>query len=161
MAYFGAKVLHPATVLPAVEKNIPVLILNSRRPDVEGPASRPQAPPSRNPVKSISCKRQITHREHSLHAHVDGAWLSAPHLRSLRPLCRPASIWWPPRKSVCLLPWTIRTNLDAILAELRAVRGGVGGTRTRRLSAWWVRTFAIRRALLDALSMCWQAQISG
>ena len=36
MAYFGAKVLHPATVLPAVEKNIPVLILNSRRPEAEG-----------------------------------------------------------------------------------------------------------------------------
>ena len=32
LAYFGAKVLHPATVVPAMEKNIPVLILNSRRP---------------------------------------------------------------------------------------------------------------------------------
>ena len=32
LAYFGAKVLHPATVLPAVEKNIPVLVLNSRNP---------------------------------------------------------------------------------------------------------------------------------
>src|SRR5580704_893898 len=36
LAYFGAKVLHPATVLPAIEKNIPVRILNSRRPEVEG-----------------------------------------------------------------------------------------------------------------------------
>ena len=36
MAYFGAKVLHPATVMPAVERNIPVVILNSRRPEVEG-----------------------------------------------------------------------------------------------------------------------------
>src|SRR5580658_5615381 len=36
LAYFGAKVLHPATVVPPVEKNIPVLILNSRRPDVAG-----------------------------------------------------------------------------------------------------------------------------
>src|SRR5580692_4120513 len=36
MAYFGAKVLHPATVLPAIDRNIPVLILNSRRPQVEG-----------------------------------------------------------------------------------------------------------------------------
>ncbi len=30
LAYFGAKVLHPATILPAVQKNIPVLVLNSR-----------------------------------------------------------------------------------------------------------------------------------
>src|SRR6185503_19274418 len=32
LAYFGAKVLHPATVLPAIQKNIPVYILNSRNP---------------------------------------------------------------------------------------------------------------------------------
>ena len=32
LAYFGAKVLHPATILPAVKKNIPVLVLNSRNP---------------------------------------------------------------------------------------------------------------------------------
>src|SRR5207245_5544832 len=36
LAYFGAKVLHPATVVPAIEKNIPVLILNPRRPEVAG-----------------------------------------------------------------------------------------------------------------------------
>ncbi len=60
MAYFGAKVLHPATVLPAVEKHIPVLILNSRRPDVEGTRISAHPAPSRNPVKSISCKRGIT-----------------------------------------------------------------------------------------------------
>ena len=60
MAYFGAKVLHPATVLPAVEKNIPVLILNSRRPEVEGTRITAQAVPCRNAVKSISCKRNVT-----------------------------------------------------------------------------------------------------
>ena len=36
LAYFGAKVLHPSTILPAVAKNIPVRILNSRRPEVTG-----------------------------------------------------------------------------------------------------------------------------
>lgn len=60
MAYFGAKVLHPATVLPAVEKNIPVLILNSRRPEVEGTRITSHPLPSRNAVKSISCKQNIT-----------------------------------------------------------------------------------------------------
>ncbi len=60
MAYFGAKVLHPATVLPAMEKNIPVAILNSRSPESEGTRITLKAVPSRNPVKSISCKRGIT-----------------------------------------------------------------------------------------------------
>src|SRR4051794_10464767 len=60
MAYFGAKVLHPATVLPAVEKNIPVLILNSRRPHVEGTRITANSTPCKNPVKSISCKRGVT-----------------------------------------------------------------------------------------------------
>jgi len=36
LAYFGAKVLHPSTILPAVEHNIPVRILNSSKPDGTG-----------------------------------------------------------------------------------------------------------------------------
>ena len=36
LAYFGAKVLHPSTILPAVERNIPVRILNSWKPDGSG-----------------------------------------------------------------------------------------------------------------------------
>ena len=59
LAYFGAKVLHPATVVPAVEKNIPVLILNSRRPDVPGTRIVAQSVPCANVVKSIACKRRI------------------------------------------------------------------------------------------------------
>jgi aspartate kinase len=53
-------VLHPATVLPALEKNIPVHILNSKRPAAEGTRITAEAVPCKNPVKSISCKRNIT-----------------------------------------------------------------------------------------------------
>jgi aspartate kinase len=60
LAYFGAKVLHPATVVPAIEKNIPVLILNSRRPDVPGTRIVAEAVPCDNVVKSIACKRRIS-----------------------------------------------------------------------------------------------------
>src|SRR5579864_1743083 len=60
LAYFGAKVLHPATVLPAIEKNIPVRILNSRRPQVEGTLITAEAPRSSSPIRSIACKRNIT-----------------------------------------------------------------------------------------------------
>jgi aspartate kinase len=60
LAYFGAKVLHPATVLPAIEENIPVRILNSRRPEVEGTLIVSEPPPSTSPIRSIACKRNIT-----------------------------------------------------------------------------------------------------
>ena len=60
LAYFGAKVLHPSTVMPAVDKNIPVLILNSRRPDVEGTRITKVTVPSSNVVKSIACKKNVT-----------------------------------------------------------------------------------------------------
>jgi aspartate kinase len=60
LAYFGAKVLHPATVVPAMEKNIPVRILNSRRPDVEGTRIVADAVPCQNTIKSIACKKDVT-----------------------------------------------------------------------------------------------------
>ena len=59
LAYFGAKVLHPATVVPAIEKNIPVLILNSRRPEVPGTRIVAEHVSCGNVVKSIACKRKI------------------------------------------------------------------------------------------------------
>jgi len=60
LAYFGAKVLHPATVVPAIEKNITVMILNSRRPEVPGTHITAQTVHCENAVKSIACKRKIT-----------------------------------------------------------------------------------------------------
>jgi aspartate kinase len=60
LAYFGAKVLHPLTVLPAVEKNIPVYILNSRKPTGTGTRITRKARPCRNLIKSIAVKRGIT-----------------------------------------------------------------------------------------------------
>jgi len=60
LAYFGAKVLHPATVLPAVEKNIPVLVLNSRNPENEGTRILSRTPRSRSLFKAIAAKNRIT-----------------------------------------------------------------------------------------------------
>src|SRR5262249_1918237 len=60
LAYFGAKVLHPATVIPAREKNIPVRILNSRRPEAPGTVIVSDSVPCSNVLKSVACKRHIT-----------------------------------------------------------------------------------------------------
>ncbi|PYX95504.1 MAG: lysine-sensitive aspartokinase 3 [Acidobacteria bacterium] len=60
LAYFGAKVLHPATVLPAIQKNIPVYVLNSRNPTCEGTKITARAPRCRNSFKAIAAKKRIT-----------------------------------------------------------------------------------------------------
>src|SRR5512133_1470077 len=60
LAYFGAKVLHPATVLPAVEKNSPVLVLDSRNPVNKGTRILSHTEPSKSLFKAIAVKSRIT-----------------------------------------------------------------------------------------------------
>ncbi len=60
LAYFGAKVLHPATVLPAVQQNIPVYVLNSKNPTCEGTKITARAPRCSNIFKAIALKKKIT-----------------------------------------------------------------------------------------------------
>jgi aspartate kinase len=60
LAYFGAKVLHPSTILPAVERNIPVRILNSRKPDGAGTMITAEPPPGSTPLTALACKRDVT-----------------------------------------------------------------------------------------------------
>jgi aspartate kinase len=59
LAYFGAKVLHPSTILPAVAKNIPVRILNSRRPDIEGTMITADGR-DHDGLTALACKRGVT-----------------------------------------------------------------------------------------------------
>ena len=60
LAYFGAKVLHPSTILPAVERNIPVRILNSRKADAAGTMITAEPPPGSTPLTALACKRDVT-----------------------------------------------------------------------------------------------------
>lgn len=60
LAYFGAKVLHPRTIQPAVEREIPVRVCNSRAP--AEPSTVIDARSARSPlgVKAIAHKGGIT-----------------------------------------------------------------------------------------------------
>jgi len=60
LAFFGAKVLHPATILPAMAKNIPVRILNSRNAEVRGTLITASRPPTGQPLTAIASKRHVT-----------------------------------------------------------------------------------------------------
>ena len=62
LAYFGARVLHPKTLLPAMERGIPVRILNTARPDDPGSLITATAgvQPEGWRVRSIASKPGIT-----------------------------------------------------------------------------------------------------
>jgi aspartate kinase len=62
LAYFGAKVLHPSTLLPAVEKKIPVHVYNTKRPESVGTriVSNEVEEGQSGSVNSIAYKKGIT-----------------------------------------------------------------------------------------------------
>ncbi len=61
LAYFGARVLHPSAILPAVRKNIPVRVLNSKCPEQEGTLIQRNCNENGQCiVKSIAYKEGIT-----------------------------------------------------------------------------------------------------
>ncbi|HRE41136.1 MAG TPA: lysine-sensitive aspartokinase 3 [Ignavibacteria bacterium] len=59
LAFFGAKVLHPSTIEPAIKNNIPVRILNSHKPEKTGTIIKGKIKNSNFAVKSITSKRNI------------------------------------------------------------------------------------------------------
>ena len=60
LAYFGAKVLHPKTIQPAIEGSIPVRICNSRAPEEPGTIVCAQTETSPRTVKAIAHKAGVT-----------------------------------------------------------------------------------------------------
>ena len=60
LAYFGAKVLHPETIRPAIERGIPVRILNSLRPSAAGTLIRQAAEGTPGEPRAIAFKKGIS-----------------------------------------------------------------------------------------------------
>lgn len=60
LAYFGAKVLHPKTIKPAVDYKIPVRVCNSHQPDERGTMILADTDVAENTIKSIAHKTGIT-----------------------------------------------------------------------------------------------------
>ena len=56
LAYYGGRVLHPSTLLPAITHNIPVRVLNTNRPDHPGTVITGQGSDDERPVTSIAYK---------------------------------------------------------------------------------------------------------
>src|SRR5262252_9341046 len=75
LAYFGAKVLHSATLAPAMRENVPVYVLNSRRPERQGTEITARASTG-NRVSAITAKRNVVVLEIQSRRGVDAALLN-------------------------------------------------------------------------------------
>jgi aspartokinase/homoserine dehydrogenase 1 len=60
LSHFGAKVLHPPTVRPALEKGIPILIKNTFNPSGGGTLISNDADPGGYPIRGISSLNNVT-----------------------------------------------------------------------------------------------------
>ncbi|HEX4998284.1 MAG TPA: aspartate kinase [Terriglobia bacterium] len=60
MSYFGAKVLHPQTIMPAVDENIPILIKNTFAPGDPGTLISSETPAHRYGVKTVTSINGMT-----------------------------------------------------------------------------------------------------
>lgn len=60
LAYFGAKVLHPKTIKPAIDNSIPVRVCNTFQPDEVGTMILAHSGETPNKIKSIASKKNIT-----------------------------------------------------------------------------------------------------
>ncbi|MBX9571028.1 MAG: lysine-sensitive aspartokinase 3 [Candidatus Obscuribacterales bacterium] len=60
LAYFGAKVLHPMTIHPAVEKNIPVKILNTLNPSATGTIIKGTVTSGDDMIRAVAAKKNIS-----------------------------------------------------------------------------------------------------
>ncbi|MGH7143923.1 MAG: aspartate kinase [Planctomycetota bacterium] len=59
LTYYGAQVLHPSTMVPAIQKNIPIHVLNVEKPDDSGTTIVADTGPAREMVTSITYKEDI------------------------------------------------------------------------------------------------------
>jgi aspartokinase/homoserine dehydrogenase 1 len=59
LSHFGAKVLHPPTVRPALDKGIPIRIRNTFNPACPGTLIASKVPPSQYPVRGVSSIKDV------------------------------------------------------------------------------------------------------
>jgi aspartate kinase len=60
LAYYGAKVVHPSTMIPAVQAQIPIRVLNTYRPDHPGTVILAAAPRTKETVKAIAYRTHLS-----------------------------------------------------------------------------------------------------
>jgi len=118
MAHFGAKVLHPATLAPAMRENIPVHVRNSRNPQGEGTEIAARARTG-STVSAITAKRHVANVEVEPLQAIDSLVLSAIYGAFDRHACTVDVMGTSPGRLSMLVGSTVA--LPQIAAELKGV----------------------------------------
>lgn len=105
MAYFGAKVLHPETIGPAVEAGIPVRVLSSKEPDKKGTTIVTRNPEG-NILAGIAIKRNVI--------------LAKASANQLVPQCHTLPIIFEALRATNIVPLATSISFDDILLALEA-----------------------------------------
>jgi aspartate kinase len=126
LAHFGAKVLHPATLTPAMRQNIPVHVLNSRRPEGRGTEIVGRAK-SGNVVSAITAKREVAAVEIESALGINSELLHAVYAAFDRHFC-PVDVMATSLGRISLLVGSTAA-LPAIAADLRGVAWVTGEVR--------------------------------
>jgi aspartate kinase len=119
LAHFGAKVLHPATLAPAMGQNIPVYVLNSRRPEGQGTEIVGRTKSGGSLVSAITAKRKVAAVEIESAQGVNSELLHAVYAAFDRHSC-PLEVTATSLGRISLLVDSA-TALPAIGADLRGV----------------------------------------
>jgi aspartate kinase len=130
LAHCGAKVLHPATLAPAMRQNIPVYVLNSTRPEGQGTEIVGRTRSS-SVVSAITAKRKVAAVEIESAQGVNAELLNAVYGVFERHSCVVDVIATPLGRISLLVGSTLvgstlvgsTAALPAISADLRAVAG--------------------------------------
>jgi aspartate kinase len=118
LAHFGAKVLHPATLAPAMRENIPVHVLNSRRPEGEGTEIVSRAQTGKR-VSAITAKRNVAAVDVTLSRGIDSELLGEIFAAFDRHSC-PVDVMATGLSRLSLLVAS-SASLPAVAAELKGV----------------------------------------
>ncbi len=119
LAFFGARVLHPRTLLPAVEKNIPVRVLNTRRPMGAGTLILAEIYVGGPPVKSVAYKEGMTlvtlvsARMFKAHGYLARVFAALDRLRLAPDLVATSEV------SIAIALWD-SSGLDELVREIRS-----------------------------------------
>ena len=116
LAHFGARVLHPATLVPVAKTNIPVYVLNSRNPDVEGTEIVAHCHVG-GAVRAVTAKRSIAAVEITSASSVDSEFLQDIHAAFDRHHCPIEVMSWSHGKVSLLVSST--AALAGVAAELQ------------------------------------------